>query len=207
MMREYYVHHVPFFVVDEVHEGVSLPALAADLEEFVTPPLLRNVDVFYIGAFEELKGRNAAYTDGAIYISNEEVTNEDIVENVMHEIAHSLEDTFSNFIYDSDLVSEFLSKRETLRGILNSHGYRAPRVYYNELGYNKKFDHFLSTTVGYPVLLNLTMGLFASPYGATSLQEYFANGFEKYFLDTPQALRKISPVLHRKIEEILDASA
>ena len=72
--------------------------------------------------------------------------------------------------------------------------------------YNKKFDNFLANVVGYPTLLTLTMGLFASPYGATSIQEYFANGFEKYFLDNPRRVRDISPVLYRKIELILDAS-
>ena len=205
-MREYYIHNVPFFVVNEVQEEVSIPHLCADLEEFISPALLRNVDVFYIGDFKELKGRNAAYADGAIYISNAELTNEDIVENVMHEIAHSLEETYSNHIYDSDLVSEFRAKRETLREILKSHGYKLNPEYYDNLQYNRKFDSFLSDTVGYPELLSLTMGLFASPYGATSIQEYFANGFEKYFLDSPEMLRKISPVLYRKIEEILDAS-
>jgi Mlc titration factor MtfA (ptsG expression regulator) len=51
------------------------------------------------------------------------------------------------------------------------------------------------------------MGLFVSPYGATSIQEYFANGFEKYFLDSPQKVRDISPVLYSKIEEIVNAEA
>ena len=205
-MREYYIYNVPFFVVNEVQEDVSIPHLCADIEEFISPELLRNVDVFYLGDFEELKGRNAAYADGAIYISSAELTNEDIMQNVMHEIAHSLEESFSSHIYDSDLVSEFRAKRETLREILKSHGYKLSPEYYDNLQYNRKFDSFLADTVGYPELLSLTMGLFASPYGATSIQEYFANGFEKYFLDSPEALRKISPVLYRKIEEILDAS-
>jgi hypothetical protein len=40
------------------------------------------------------------------------------------------------------------------------------------------------------------MGLFVSPYGATSLQEYFANGFEKYYLGESKAVKDISPVLY-----------
>ena len=48
------------------------------------------------------------------------------------------------------------------------------------------------------------MGLFVSPYGATSIQEYFANGFEKYYLDNPRRVRDISPILYRKIEEIIN---
>ena len=70
--------------------------------------------------------------------------------------------------------------------------------------YNKKFDNFLANEVGYPTLLSLTMGLFVSPYAATSIQEYFANGFEKYFLDNPRMVRDISPVLYGKIEEIIN---
>ena len=73
--------------------------------------------------------------------------------------------------------------------------------------YNEKFDEFLATEVGYPVLVPLTMGLFVSPYGATSLQEYFANGFEKYILDDPARVQTISPVLYGKIEEIIDEQA
>jgi len=48
------------------------------------------------------------------------------------------------------------------------------------------------------------MGLFVSPYGATSIQEYFANGFEKYYLDNPGRVRIISPVLYEKITEIIN---
>ena len=62
----------------------------------------------------------------------------------------------------------------------------------------------MANEVGYPTLLSLTMGLFVSPYGATSIQEYFANGFEKYFLDNPLTVRDMSPVLYRKIEEIIN---
>ena len=48
------------------------------------------------------------------------------------------------------------------------------------------------------------MGLFVSPYAATSIQEYFANGFEKYFLDETRTVKNVSPVLYRKIEEIIN---
>ena len=66
-----------------------------------------------------------------------------------------------------------------------------------------KFDEFLSDEVGYPTLLSITMGLFVSPYGATSLSEYFANGFEFYFLKDPGYVSKISPKLYEKIENLV----
>ena len=47
--------------------------------------------------------------------------------------------------------------------------------------YVLEFDEFLYKTVGYDLLRDLTVELFVSPYAATSLREYFANGFEHYF--------------------------
>ena len=46
------------------------------------------------------------------------------------------------------------------------------------------------------------MGLFNSPYGATSLKEYFANGFEAYYIGDRIYLSKISPYLYNKIENL-----
>jgi len=48
------------------------------------------------------------------------------------------------------------------------------------------------------------MGLFVSPYAATSLREYFAIGFEEYHLKDRVYLKKISPKLYFKIEELLE---
>jgi hypothetical protein len=75
-----------------------------------------------------------------------------------------------------------LGKRRKLYHLLQGEGYdEMPLVRYEMMEYNKIFDSFLADVVGYPTLLTLTMGLFCSPYGATSIQEYFANGFEKFF--------------------------
>ena len=90
---------------------------------------------------------------------------------------------------------KFLGKRKRLKAILDSEGYDFPTRYYLNPEYSKAFDLFLSDTVGYPVLLTLTMGLFASPYGATSLREYFANGFEKFYLGEPKLVKETSPEL------------
>jgi len=46
-------------------------------------------------------------------------------------------------------------------------------------------------------------GLFPNAYSPTSIREYFASGFEEYFLGDRNYLKKVSPVLYRKIKEIL----
>ena len=201
---EYYIFNIPVFVVEETAEGVDIPSFCTEVEELTPAGLLYNIDVVYIGNFKELQGRNAAYINGGIYMTCDEPTNFDMVENFVHEVAHSLEARYGPQIYDDSLVSEFKGKRNRLYHLLSAEGYHINPLLYSYSEYNKKFDNFLANEVGYPTLLSLTMGLFVSPYGATSIQEYFANGFEKYLLDNPRRVRDVSPVLYQKIEEIIN---
>jgi hypothetical protein len=201
---EYYIYNIPLFIVNEPEESVDLPSFCEEVEETIPQKLLHNIEVVYVGEFKELQGRNATYANGAIYMTSREPTNFDMLENFVHEVAHSLEARYGMLIYDDLLVEEFKGKRERLRYTLSSQGYKINPLLYTFTEYNPKFDNFLANEVGYPTLLSLTMGLFVSPYGATSIQEYFANGFEKYFLDNPRRVRDISPILYRKIEEIIN---
>jgi hypothetical protein len=197
--REYSIHnHIPVIIKDPfTSDEVKIEEFISEIEIRIPRHMLQNIEVVYIGDFPDLDGRNAAYIDGAIYITNEELTTHDMLENVIHEIAHSIESTYGPRIYsDNKLRNEFLGKREKLKGILDVHGYEVPEKYYVNTEYSKAFDKFLSDSVGYPVLLGLTMGLFASPYGATSLKEYFANGFEKFYLGEPRLVKETSPVLY-----------
>jgi hypothetical protein len=204
---EYYIYNIPVFVLSTTPPGVDIPIFCQEVEEVLPLNLLRNVEVVYIGKFKELEGRNAAYANSAIYITGDEPTNFDILENFVHEVAHSLEQAHGWEIYDDEYLQEFLGKRRRLRDILEAEGFDINPLLYDFTEYNKKFDEFLSNVVGYPMLLNLTMGLFASPYGATSAQEYFANGFEKFFLDGPGMVKAVSPVLYQKIDNILNDDA
>ena len=65
--------------------------------------------------------------------------------------------------------------------------------------YSEKVDDFLYKDVGYQALWQMVPGIFPSPYAATSLREYFARGFEEYFMGDPQALKDICPVLYSKM--------
>tara|TARA_B100000029_G_C17123922_1_gene796242 strand:- start:17 stop:637 length:621 start_codon:yes stop_codon:yes gene_type:complete len=201
---EYYIYHIPVFVINTPDESVDVGAFCQEVEEFLPRSLMGNVEVVYIGNFRELQGRNAAYSNGGVYISSTEPTSFDMLEDFVHEVAHSLENEFGSLIYQDDLIAEFKGKRERLKHILSAEGYHIDPYLYSFSEYNKKFDDFLANKVGYPTLLALTMGLFISPYGATSIREYFANGFEKYFLDNPRAVRDVSPILYKKIEEIIN---
>jgi len=204
---QHYIYHIPLFLTGELEEGIALDVFCTEIEELIPPRLLKNIDAVYIGEFPELQGRNAAYINGAIYMTSKEPTNFDMVENFVHEVAHSLEETHGLNIFTSDLKKEFLGKRHRLYHLLQTQDLHTNPKYYAMTQYNAEFDNFLSQQVGYPTLLSLTSGLFVSPYGATSLPEYFANGFEKYYLDSPRAVKKISPVLYGKIVDIVDDHA
>ena len=54
-------------------------------------------------------------------------------------------------------------------------------------------------------MLNMvTTGIFIRPYGAVSIREYFATGFESYYLNTEKrdSLFNISPDLYDKIDSL-----
>jgi len=208
--KEFYINNrTPLFVKDPPRSPeVEISEFIDSLESMIPPYYFNSVDVIYIGRFPELKDKNAIFSDGAIYVTNEEETVFDMVENVIHEIAHALELQYNELLYsDGNMEKEFLGKRRRLKSLLDAEGYEIPEKYYLEPDYNESFDRFLSEVVGYPILLNLTMGLFVSPYGATSLREYFANGFENYYLENPEDVRKISPVVYNKIMSIDDNAA
>ena len=63
-------------------------------------------------------------------------------------------------------------------------------------------DEFFYEEVGYAKLNNFVLGLFISPYPVTSLREYFASGFEEYYLGDRRALAEISPKLYNKVNNL-----
>ena len=97
---EYYIYNIPIFLTQVPEPGVDIPVFCQEVEEILPDGLLRNVEAVYIGIFSDLKNKNAAYSNGAIYMTCLEPTNFDMLENFIHETAHSLEDTFGWQIYD-----------------------------------------------------------------------------------------------------------
>ena len=58
---------------------------------------------------------------------------------------------------------------------------------------------FLFEEIGYPILNNLVIGLFPGAYSVTSINEYFATGFQKYYMNESNYIAKICPNLTRKL--------
>jgi hypothetical protein len=176
------------------------------VKRVVPEHLVYGLETIFIGQFEEIESRDldSIYKDGTIYVTNQQKNEDDMVDDLVHEMAHLVEERLGEFIYgDQTIINEFLGKRNRLYEIMKAEGVDAPVEYFAELDYNKDFDEYLYQSIGYDRLVYMTMGLFSSPYGATSLREYFANGFEFYFLKDPRYVSKISPKLYEKIENLV----
>jgi len=190
------------FVKDPLPEDISLRIILRRIENLIPHYLVNNIDAVYVGQFDEFveMETNAAYKDGALYITNDQYDEDDMIDDIVHEIAHAVEELAYEEIYADDKVEiEFLGKRKRLQSILRSENFNVQRYDFLNPQYSKEFDIFLYREVGYPLLTTLTMGLFPSPYAATSLREYFARGFEEYYLKDKNYLTKISPMLYNKV--------
>lgn len=207
-MELYLFGSIPVFIKDPFFsDEINIKNVLSKIELVIPKHLSYGVDSIYIGEFDILLDRelNALYNDGAIYASNIQDSDFDLLDDIVHEFAHAAEESYGNDIYmDGQVEREFLGKRERLYHILNKHlpeGTNLPLEEYMNPDYVEEFDWFLYREIGYPALRNIASGLFYSPYAITSLREYFANGFEAYFLNQNSAfLRKVSPQLYEKIE-------
>ena len=184
---------------------ISFTEVVDKIEENIPQHMFDEIDEIFVGSFEENDSRalEAYYESGAIYITNDMVTVDDYVESIIHETAHSIEQARGFEIYgDQKVQEEFLGKRMTLKRTLDANGYDV-EADFADIEYSEDFDLYLYKEVGYDEIGNLTSGLFYSPYAATSVSEYFANGLENFFLGNREYLKRISPQVTKKIWEIV----
>ena len=200
---------IPVWSADPLPEHINLRAVLDKIEEMMPAAYFRYIDAVKIGTFPEMIDRelNAMYSDRVLYISNFQASEEDMYDDVIHEMAHAVEDHNRELIYgDQRLMVEFLGKRKRLYSILKSAGYDVILEEFLNVNYDEDFDMFLYQDIGYTKLNNLVMGLFPGAYSVTSLNEYFAVGFERFYMKEGKGLSKMCPVLMKKID-LLDELA
>tara|TARA_R110002126_G_scaffold4922_3_gene25496 strand:+ start:1434 stop:2102 length:669 start_codon:yes stop_codon:yes gene_type:complete len=191
--------------IEPVSGNVDLQAIFKAVENNFPSHYFSNLKAVKIGNFADLQNKNfsALYDDGIFYISNTQSDSQSILNDVVHEFAHHLEKNYTDFIYEDKLIiGEFLKKRQELHFELRSEGYWTDEYDFDELKYNEKFDNFLYKKVGQNLLRLVTSGMYIRPYSSVSLREYFATGFEAYYLGKRDQLEKISPLLFNRIEEL-----
>jgi len=205
-MRDHYrMKEIDIYIKDALPDDINPDIVFKFISNRIPNHFLSGIDVMYVGEFEMLKEKeaNALYQDGAIYISNTQSSHEDMTDDIVHELAHSAEEKYTDFLYnDQTLKKEFLGKRKRLYHILLSNDYKPMSKIANTHIYDKQIDMYFYKDVGYDTMWNIVTGLFPSPYSCTSLREYFAIGFEEYFLRNRTELRQLCPVLYNKISEL-----
>ena len=205
LRNHYKMHDIDIYIKDPLSSGVNVNFVFQTISKIIPAHLLSGVDIIYIGQFDMFKKKqvNALYQDSAIYLTNIQETDEDMIDDIVHEIAHSVEEVYGNVIYDdSSLRREFLGKRERLYNILDANGLKPPQDLRRNYHYNKDIDVYLYKSVGYETMWGAISGLFLSPYSTTSLREYFAIGFEEYFMGNKKTIRTFCPYLFSKLETV-----
>jgi hypothetical protein len=206
--KEWYLYGDVFVLVkDPLPDHIDLQLSLDRVERTVPQHLAYGLDSIFIGQFPEFEERqiNAFYREGAIYITNEQDDDSDFIDDLVHEMAHLTEAQYGSQIYEDQRVSrEFLGKRQRLYYILSSEGYKVHPKDFMQTEYSEEFDMFLFKDVGYEMLRQATQGLFLTPYGATSLAEYFAESFEYYFLKDKAEVRTLSPQCYRKLNFLVE---
>jgi hypothetical protein len=194
------------FIKDPLPEGVDMTNVIMDLEDTIPPHLLYEVETILVGQFKDLddRGIRAAYMDGGIYVTNQQPSDEQLFEDIVHEVAHSVEKMFDYDLYaDGKLETEYLGKRKRFVDLMVADGVRIPNRLRYETEYSKVFDEFLHYDLGHDKAINYAMGLFISPYASVSVSEYFATGFEMFFVQVDSAqIKEMSPELFNKLSDI-----
>jgi len=198
-------------VKDPITNNVDLSAVFERVNYLIPQQFLDLIDVVYVGKFDIFKEKsaNAMFIDGALYITNEQDDNEDLMDDIVHEIGHAVEKEYSEFIYgDGKIEDEFILKRSRLKRILENQGYNLEKYKFLDTDYNEDLDFFLLDDVGYDALSMFGVDLFLNPYSITSLQEYFASGFEEFYLENSVSLQELCPYIYKKLivlhEEVQD---
>lgn len=201
----YNLSGVDVYIKDRLPDNVDPDFVFNYISSRVPFHLASSVDIIYVGQFPEMKEReiNAYYEDGAIYVTNDQDEDLDMIDDIVHEIAHAVEKHNQMLIYGSgDLQREFKAKRRNLETRLKEVSF-VPEDFTSNIEYSRKIDDYLYKTIGYDILNQLVVNIFVSGYAATSVSEYFARGFEEFFIGDKEELKKLSPVLFRIIQELV----
>ena len=197
LRRQYKLRDIEIFIKDNLPKGIDPDFVLKYIASILPEHLLVNIDIIYIGQFENLISRDirGVFEDGAIFITNEQDTEMDLIDDLIHEVSHSIEYAYKDIIYG-----------EALFNILKTKGLKPPMALISDINYNKAIDDYLYREVGYPALNQIVThnSLFVGSYAITSIREYFASGFEAYFLNEKQLVFDLCPALYTILKQLDD---
>jgi len=206
--RFYFNRGIEFVLDKPLKKDIDIEKVMGLLRSNLPVSSYVGINNVYFGEFDILKKRSltALHHKDNIYISSEQMSSEkEILDDLVHEFAHRFEENNSEKIYeDGKIINEYLGKMNRLHDLITQ-DYDLDYfgiTYFDFINteFDEKFDKFLYEKIGYEEMENMAPTLFIRPYAATSVREYFATGFEDYYLEGGLQLKKISPILHSRIE-------
>ena len=108
-------------------DNISIKNVLTAVHNLLPSHLLNTVKTINIGKFPELKRRKiqAYYDNKSIFMTNDQIDENDMIDDIIHEIAHAVEEKYDELIYsDYEIEKEFIQKRLQLRGLLKSRGFK-----------------------------------------------------------------------------------
>ena len=196
------IGNINVFIKDKLINDIDIDTVFSKIDKLLPDHILELVDVVYLGHFDFLteKSVNATYMDGAIYTSNIQDNEKDLLDDIIHEFSHASEEKYGQFIYDDgNIENEFLLKRSRLKRILSYQKHDIQHLDFSNIEYDSIFDSVMYKTIGYNALRMLAKNLFLAPYSINSLKEYFARGFEEFYLGNKVYLKSMCPYLYNEL--------
>lgn len=196
---------ITVYTKDALPDGVDIVEAISLLEQRLPERLEYDVEEVMIGEFDFLQMRevDSVYENGAIYVTNQQDSTMDLVDDLTHEFAHALEYRYGDVLYsDKRLANEYLGKKQRVLDLLEREGFTVKPEWYSATEYDEEFDSFLFREVTYPVLVPFVQEQLTNPYALVALREYFASGFEDFFGDNKEYLEQVSPMLYSKINQL-----
>jgi hypothetical protein len=193
---------IPVYFKNGLTKKINMDSVCKRVGNILPAYFFKNISAISIGQYDTLDDRNvdSVYDKKIIYLTNVQDDEEDIIENIVHETAHSLEEIYSKQIYeDGILKKEFLRKRKQLYNELSAK-YDLDDKYFRKVEYSKTLDTLFYKKIGYDTLSHFTEQMFVTPYSATSLREYFSEGFERYYMGDQSMIQEMCPELYNKIK-------
>lgn len=210
----YFNRGIEFVIKDPLPKDIDIEKVMGLLRANLPVSSYDGIKNVYFGKFKILDKRQltALHHKDNIYIDSAEATSEkEVLDDLVHEFAHRFEENNSEDIYeDGKIINEFIGKRNRLYDLmlqdsdiqLTTKDNKINYFDFLNTDYDKELDIFFHDKVGYEKIRNLAPTLFIRPYAVTSLREYFATGFEDYYLEGGQQLKNISPILYGRIDAL-----
>ncbi len=200
-MRDHFnLGGVDVFIKDQLPEHIDVSFVFEYISSRIPFYFMEGIDIIYIGRFPEMKQRevNAFFENGAIYVTNQQDDEMDLIDDIIHEIAHAVENNYQEYIYSPGaLQKRICGKKRKVGNSIISKLIMFHLTFTVNFDYDKDIDNFLYKDVGYDNLSQIAVNIFPSPYAATSVREYWAKGFEEMFIGDKDRLRSLCPVLYK----------